>query len=177
MLHAFNASTGAEVFAFIPNGVFSNLYNLTIPLYNQNHLFFVNGAPQAGDVQFADGSWHTILVGGEDGGGKTIYAIDITNPTSLSTENALANAILWEFSDADMGLSYSQPQIAQISTLSSTNLAFAVFFGNGYNSSTNKTVLYAVNPQTGATLAKIDLCAAVPGTCNAALAYDYLRWP
>lgn len=166
MLHAFNASTGAEQFAFIPNGVFSNLYNLTSPLYNQNHLFFVNGSPISGDVQFADGSWHTILVGGEDGGGKSIYALDVTTPSTLSSENAVANSALWEFTDTDMGLSYSQPQIGQISTTSSTNLSFAVFFGNGYNSSTNKTILYALNPETGQTLTKIDLCAAVPTGCS-----------
>ena len=67
-----------------------------------------------------------------------------------------------------MGLSYSQPQIAQIST-TGTTLKFAVFFGNGYNSPTNKTILYAINPENGQTLAKIDLCAAVAGACNAAL--------
>ena len=169
MLHAFNASTGVEQFAFIPNGVFSNLYNLTAPLYNQNHLYFVNGTPQSGDVQFTDGTWHTILVGGEDGGGKSIYALDVTNPASITSETLMANNVLWEFTDADMGLSYSQPQIAQISTTSSTTLGFAVFFGNGYNSPTNKTILYAVNPQNGHILTKIDLCAAVTGACSSTL--------
>ncbi len=169
MLHAFNASTGIEQFAFVPNGVFNNLYNLTTPLFNQNHLFFVNGTPQSADVQFADGTWHTILVGGEGGGGKSIYALNITNPASITTENLLANAVLWEFTDADMGLSYSEPQIGQISTTSSTTLSFAVFFGNGYNSPTNKTILYALNPQSGQTLAKIDLCTAVAGACDATL--------
>ena len=169
MLHAFNATTGAEQFAFIPNGVFSNLYNLTAPLYNQNHLFFVNGSPVSADVQFSDGTWHTLLVGGEDGGGKSIYALDVTNPTNLSSENLLANNVRFEFTDADMGLSYSQPQVGQISTTSGTTLQFAVFFGNGYNSPTNKTILYVLNPQNGQTLTKIDLCAAVPTGCNSQL--------
>ena len=131
MLHALNATTGAEQFAFIPNGVFSNLYNLTAPLYNQNHLFFVDGSPQSGDVQFSDSSWHTILVGGENGGGKTIYALDVTTPASTITENLVASSALWEFTDVDMGLSYSQPQIGQINTSSGTSASFAVFFGNG----------------------------------------------
>ncbi len=169
MVHAFNASTGVELFAFVPNGVFSNLYHLTTPLYNQNHLYFVNGSQTSADVQFSDESWHTILVGGEEGGGKTIYALDITDPASLTSETQLANAILWEFTDADMGLSYSEPQVAQISTSSTTTLNFAVFFGNGYNSASNKAILYAVNPQNGQTLAKIDLCAVVAGACNASL--------
>ena len=41
-----------------------------------------------------------------------------------------------------------------------------VFVGNGYNSPNQKPFLYALNPQTGAIIAKIDLCAAVPTACN-----------
>ncbi|MEB0135126.1 PilC/PilY family type IV pilus protein [Actimicrobium sp. CCC2.4] len=165
MLHAFNATTGVEQFAFIPNDVVANLRKLTDPLYNQSHLYFVDGAPQVGDVQFADASWHTLLVAGEGGGGKSIYAMDVTNPQTLTSEAAVASAVLWEFTDADMGLSYSEPQISPIVAAP----GFAVFFGNGYNSANNKSVLYAVNPKTGATLRKIDLCAAVSGACDSNL--------
>ena len=169
MLHAFNASTGVEKFAFIPNGVFSNLLQLTAPFFNQNHLYFVNGTPLSGDVQFSDNTWHTILVGAEEAGGKSIYALDITSPANITNETNLASTVLWEFTDTDMGLGYSQPQIGQISTTSTTTMSFAVFFGNGYNSPTNKSILYAVNPQNGQMLAKIDLCASVASACNATL--------
>ena len=167
MLHAFNAQTGTESFAFIPNAVFKNLYQLTTPLYNQNHLFYVDGSPTSGDVQF-NGSWHTLLVGGESGGGNSIYALDVTNPSSLSNENLLANTVLWEFTDSDLGLTYSQPKIGQINS-GRNALSFAVFFGNGYNSPNNNDVLYAVNPQNGQTIAKINLCTKVANTCNTSL--------
>lgn len=166
MLHAFDATTGAEKFAFIPNGVMSNLFNLTAPLYNQSHLFFVNGSPQSADVQFTDASWHTLLVGGEGGGGRSIYALDITDPASMTTEAILASKVLWEFTDNDMGLSYSEPHIAPIST-NSTTYRFAAFFGNGYNSPSNKAVFYAVNPENGQLIREIDLCAVVPKACDA----------
>lgn len=166
MLHAFNADTGVEKFAFIPNGVFANLYNLTSKLYNQNHMFFVDGSPQSGDAQFSDGSWHTLLVGGENAGGKTIYALDITNP-NFSNEANMATSVLWEYTETDIGLTYSQPQIGMINTNSAVIKRYAVFFGNGYNSPNNKAVLYAVDPKTGTLIRKIDLCAAVPGACNA----------
>jgi type IV pilus assembly protein PilY1 len=156
MLHAFDASNGTEKFAFIPNGVFANLYRLSDPLYNQSHRFFVDGSPQSGDVQFPDGSWHTMLVGGENGGGRTVYALDVTSPETLTSEAAVGAAAKWEFSDSDMGLSYSQPSIAQIAAPSN----YAVFFGNGYNSPSNHAILFAVDPKTGQTLAKIDLCTA-----------------
>ena len=169
MLHAFNAATGSEVFAFIPNGVFANLINLTTQLYNQSHLFFVNGSPQSKDVQFTDSSWHTILVSGENAGGSSIFALDVTNAPSFSLESTVASSVLWEFTDGDMGLSYSQPQVAEIGLATANPSTFAVFFGNGYNSPTNKSVLYALNPQTGVILRKIDLCAAVSGSCNTSL--------
>lgn len=166
MLHGINASNGNEAFAFIPNGVFANLYNLTSSAYNSSHLFFVNGSPQAGDVLFADNTWHTVLVGGENAGGKTLYALDITSPQNLTTETLLAKAVLWEFTDTDMGYSFSKPTITKVNATASS---FAVFFGNGYNSTNNKAILYAVNPQTGAQLAKIDLCATVTTACSSAL--------
>lgn len=180
MLHAFVASTGEEQFAFLPNAVFANLKFLTDPLYNQSHRYFVDGSPKVADVQFSDGTWHTLLVGGEAGGGKSIFAIDVTKPQLLTTESAVASAVLWEFADAaggvpsgDLGLTYSEPVIAPVSLsiapVSLSSKQFAVFFGNGYNSANNHSVLYALNPKTGATLAKIDLCAAVPGACNTSL--------
>lgn len=168
VLHAFNATTGIELFGFIPNAVFTNLANLTSPLYNLSHLYFVDGSPQSADVQFADSSWHTLLVGGENAGGNSIYALDVSNPL-ISSETNLAHNVLWEFTDNDMGLSYSQPQIAPIGLSYSTPANFAVFFGNGYNNPNNTSVLYAINPQTGAILRKIDLCNAVPGACNSSM--------
>jgi len=169
MMHAFNATTGMEKFAFIPNGVFGNLINLTSSIYNQSHLYFVDGSPQSGDVQFSDNSWHTLVVGGENAGGRSIYALDVTNPSSISNETQLANSVLWEFTDSDMGLSYSTPQIGQIGVSNSTPLTFAVFFGNGYNSPNNNSVLYAIDPQSGNLLAKINLCTAVPTACNSTI--------
>lgn len=172
MLHAFDAGTGDELFAFIPNAVFANLINLTQPVYNQSHQFYVDGSPNSADVQFSDGTWHTVLVGGENAGGNSIYAIDVTNPAADTTEAALAASVLWEFTDGDMGLSYSQPQIAPIAVPPSAPAAlrFAVFFGNGYNSPNNNAVLYALDPKTGTVIQKINLCSAVaPSPCNSSL--------
>src|SRR5215467_2469417 len=165
MLHAFDAATGNERFAYIPNGVFSNLVKLANPFYNQQHQYFVNGSPRVADVQFAsDGSWHTVLVGTEGAGGNSVFALDVSAPDSLVSEAQVAQAVLWEFSDADMGLSFSEPEIV------STAAGWMVMVGNGYNSPNQKPVLYGIEPQTGAILAKIDLCAAVPVACNTAVA-------
>ena len=176
MLHAIDATSGSERFAFVPNAVFPNLANLASPFYNSNHQFFVDGAPSANDVLFgSDGKWHTELVGGENAGGKSIYALDVTSPQTLTSDSAVANAVLWEFTDvADMGLSYSAPVIARInanpvtdSSSGTTVAGFAALFGNGYNSPRQTPVFYAVKAETGAVIAKIDLCAAVtPDPCD-----------
>lgn len=173
MLHAFSATTGQELFAYIPNGVFANLEKLTSQFYNQQHQFYVDGSPQASDVQFSDGTWHTVLVGGERAGGSTVFALDVTDPTAITTEAALSSSVLWEFSDPNMGLSYSTPAIAQTAYgTSANNLGFTVFFGNGYNSAAQKPYLYALDPKTGTLLPgmPIDLCAQVAGACNLAVA-------
>lgn len=167
MMHAFNAINGQEVFAFIPNAVIPNLYYLTQPTYNQNHLFYVNATPQVGDVQFSDSTWRTLLVGGEGAGGNSIYAIDVTNPNTFTSEANIKTSILWEYSDTDLGLTYSQPQLAQIGLANANPGNFAVFFGNGYNSTNNHSVLYALNPQTGSLIRKMDFCTLVAGSCDA----------
>ncbi|MGB9429802.1 MAG: PilC/PilY family type IV pilus protein [Gammaproteobacteria bacterium] len=175
MLHAFDAATGNEKFAFIPNGVFPNLINLTQTTYNNAHLFYVDGSPSAGDVKFAsDGKWHTVLTGGLNDGGQSIYALDITNPSAITTEAGLASTVLWEYSDptGNLGLTYSQPVIGLTADTASVNASpngFLEFFGSGYNNNDGNDYLYAVNPETGKLVAKINLCAAVVGTCNAAL--------
>jgi len=181
MLHGVNASTGNESMGFIPNGVFSNLYKLTDPLYFYHHQFFVDGSPDVNDVLLStDNKWHTLLVGGENAGGNSIYAMDVTNPQNFTSDTAVASSVLWEFTDSDMGLSYSAPQIVRsnasslkITDTDGTVAGFAVLFGNGYNSASQQPIFYAVNASTGATIAKINLCTAtgVPTTaCNTGIA-------
>ena len=140
MLHAFDAATGNERFAYVPRGVYGNLINLVSPFYNARHLFFVDGSPQVTDVQFADSTWHSVLFGNEGAGGKSIFAIDVTDPTTLSSEGAVASAVLWDFTHIDMGLGYANPQLAN------TSAGTLLFVGNGYDSTNEKPFLYALNP-------------------------------
>ena len=93
-------------------------------------------------------------------GGNSVFALDVSNPASITSESALASAVLWDFTDPDMGLGFSTPSIV------STADGWQMFFGNGYNSANGKPFLYALDPQHGTITAKIDLCAAVPTACN-----------
>lgn len=178
MLHAFNAETnvanggGKELFAYVPSGVYNNLSRLTDPDYGKSHKFFVDGTPTVGDVYL--GSWKTYLVGGLRAGGKSIYALDISDPTNFS-----ATDVKWEFNDStdpmnpddDMGLTFGQPQIAAVSLTQ-----WAAIFGNGYNSTSGKAVLYIVDISSGAPIAKI----TVPDnntSCGSALPTNGLSTP
>lgn len=175
MLHAFCATTttgsghctpGAEMFAFIPNGVFGQLINLTQPAYNTAHRFFVDGSPSSGDAKFSisDSNWHTLLVGGLNNGGNSIYALDVTTPPSAGdTEAAIAKKVLWEYTDSNLGRTFSRPTIARLS-----NGKSAVIFGSGYNNSDGKPYLYILDAETGSPLfgSPIDLCGNL-STCDA----------
>lgn len=124
MLHGFDAETGEEVLAYIPGNLFSDkpaegLHYLTDPDYR--HRYYVDLSPMVAK----NTSEGTVLVGGERGGGRGIFALDVSNPRSFD-----ANDVLWEFThndDADLGYTFSDISIAKMN-----NDKWAAIFGNGY---------------------------------------------
>ncbi len=151
MLHGFDGETGQELLAFIPGAVFTNLHELTKPSYT--HRYYVDGSPTMGDA-FYDGAWHTVLVGGLNKGGNSIYALDITDPDDFSEADA-DNIFLWEYTDADLGYTYSRPAVVR---LQGNPGRWAAVFGSGYPDgvATGKAVLYIVDIETGSLIRKID---------------------
>lgn len=159
MLHAFNAKTGAEEFAFIPSSVFNKLNKLTGS--NYSHEFYVDGTPVVGDV-FTGTEWRTILVGTLKAGGKSIFALDITKPGE--------EKLLWEFDDSKlseatvkMGYSFAQPTIARLHTGK-----WAVVIGNGYESEGNtsgKAALFIIDALEGNLLKSLEVQGTV-GVAN-----------
>jgi type IV pilus assembly protein PilY1 len=131
-LHGFRASDGAEVLSYVPNILFSSaskegLHFLTDPAYD--HRYYVDLSPTVADV-YINGAWRTILVGGYRAGGRGLFALDITDPSTFSETNA-DNIVLWEFTgndDSGLGYTFSKPTIALLQ-----NDRWAVVFGNGYN--------------------------------------------
>lgn len=161
MLHAFDAATGQEKLAFVPNGVYANLAQLTSPDYI--HRYYADGSPAVVDT-FYSSAWHTTLVAGLGGGGRSVYALDVTNPASFSEANA-ASLVNWEYTDSDLGYVYGQPSIVKLNA--GNNSVWAAVFSNGYNSTTGVAALYIVNIQTGALIAKLSTGAGSSTTPNA----------
>lgn len=161
MLHAFNgaANGGNELFAYIPNALIKGPTNtpsdnglaaLANPSYN--HRYFVNSTPYVKDVNFGggDNDWHTILIGGLGKGGKSYYALDVTNPSAMSNEANLSTKVLWEFSHEDLGYTYGRPLVVK-----TKKYGWTVIFGSGYNNTDGKGYFFLVNPKTGELLEKI----------------------
>jgi len=144
MLHAFNAQTGVELFAYVPAAIYSGLNRL--PASGYAHRYFVDGNAYAGDVYIGvPPAWKTVLLGTLGGGGKSVFALDITDPVNFS-----ASDVLWEFTDPDLGFVHGQAKIARLNDGS-----WAAIIGNGYNGNSDRAYLFIVDLQTGALIKKI----------------------
>lgn len=139
MVHGFAAETGAEELAFVPSMLMPNLPELTSPSYT--HRYYVDGSPRMMDAWLgATPGWRTVLVGGLNGGGQGIYALDVTNPALFSEANA-DDLVLWEFDDVDdpatatvvdghrdLGFTFSRPAVVRMH-----NGRWMVVVGSGYD--------------------------------------------
>jgi len=151
MLHAFNADTGAEVWAYVPTAVLPKLFLLADKQYSSQHRYFVDATPMVQDV-YIGGQWRTILVGGLGAGGTAYYALDITDPN-----NPVG---LWEYTDANLGNTFGTPEIGKL-----TDGTWAVFFGSGYNNVGDGVGrLYVLNAATGALIRTISTGVGSTGT-------------
>ena len=168
MLHAINAATGAEMFAYVPSAVYPALSQLTD--LNYNHLYYVDGSPTVGDV-FYGGAWHSLLVAGMRTGAKGLYALDVTIPGNFSEANA-ASIVRWEFTDPDMGYVFGQPLLVK-----TNNGRWSVVVSGGYNTgnANGHAFLFVIDAETGALIRKIDTgagTAASPNGLSPAAAID-----
>ncbi|MEO5625216.1 MAG: PilC/PilY family type IV pilus protein [Dokdonella sp.] len=108
MLHAFDAGSGDEKFAYVPNTLIQNVRLTKSTAQSAGLTPGVDSAPREADV-FINGAWHTILVGSLRLGGRGIYALDVTNP-NVTTEAGAASALpLWEFTNGTTASTAGDP--------------------------------------------------------------------
>lgn len=149
MLHAFQASDGDELWAFIPPNLLSQLKHMRTA-----HTFFVDLPVRVEDVWFGKGDgtgeiatskevdeWHTIAVVGERQGGNEFNALDITDTASPSW--------LWRFNTS--GNTWGRPAINRVNITGDE--VWVVIMSGGYDSAGTKgKAVYIVNAQTGASI-------------------------
>ena len=158
-LHAFNATTGTEEWAFIPNSLLKNLQNMT-----SAHTYYVDSSPRVADVWFYSDSnpsgitktkdeWKTVLVCGLRKGGKYYFALDITD--------TLDPNYLWEFPKSTdsatlalVGQSWSDPAIGRV-TVGGVE-KWVAFIGGGFDSTnTVGRAFFVIDIKTGDIIKRI----------------------
>ena len=159
MLHAFNATTGGEIFAYVPAAVYESLPQLGS--LNYGHRFYADGPPTVGDVFYAN-DWHTLLVAGMRAGAKGVYALDVTKPADFSEAGA-GGMVRWEFQDPDLGFVFGQPLLVK-----TNNGRWSVVVSGGYNAgnASGHAVLFVLDAETGALIKKIDTAAGTAASPN-----------
>jgi type IV pilus assembly protein PilY1 len=126
MLHAFDATSGAERWAYVPGHLYRTPLAASTALSSWpyvsalaglgqrtgfTHRYYVDGTPMVGDVDLAcagtpcdpaasSTNWKTLLVGGLRKGGFGYYALDVTNPVQATEAAAATNLARWEFPNA-----------------------------------------------------------------------------
>lgn len=114
-LHALDEN-GNEIWSWIPNNLLGKLRDL-----RQTHQFFADSTPTVADVQFDNGSWHTVVIAGERQGGAYYYALDISDVDNPQP--------LWEFTHARLGQTWSQPAVTKVPIGASES--WVAFVGGG----------------------------------------------
>jgi len=102
-------SAGQELWGFVPPTLMPNTLNSG----RTSHQFMVDGTPVVRDVVFrrasgdsaAPDTYHSVLVVGLRGGGNAYLALDVTDP--------LNPVFLWQWTAAQMGMTYGRPGLGQ----------------------------------------------------------------
>ncbi|WP_256579235.1 pilus assembly protein [Pseudomonas sp. YY-1] len=165
MLHGFDARVGTgstnggnELFAYVPNSVFRNLISLTDPAYS--HRYYVDGTPRVSDV-YINNSWQTMVVGTTGAGGKSVFALNVTDPGNMT-----ASSVKWEFSHPDMGYTMGQPALVAL-----PNEKFGVIVSSGYHDSAPESgKLWILDASDGSIIKEIEL--PTTGNLGSPLASD-----
>ncbi|MDR2031112.1 MAG: hypothetical protein LBP86_02375 [Azoarcus sp.] len=172
MLHAFDASTGVERFAYIPSTLFPKLPVLAHADYS--HKYYVDG--EAAVAEADDGQRY--LIGALGRGGKVLYGLRVTTPAAFSSRH-----VLWEINgrtDAaqcgtgananildDLGIITGKPATAKLADGKTVAIV-----GNGYNSCRGKASLYIIDVADGKVLHKIDTPATGDNGLSTPFAFD-----
>ncbi|QYF92872.1 PQQ-binding-like beta-propeller repeat protein [Massilia sp. PAMC28688] len=159
MLHAFDAATGNELWAYAPRITMKKLYKQASTTYGGNHQYSVDGSPAIWDVKIGL-AWRTVLVSGLNGGGRGYFALDVTDPANpkalweLCADPAVCSGINLE---PELGLTFGNPQFGL------RNGKWVVYLTSGYNNipgtdgvpgGTGNGFLFIVDVATGEVLSK-----------------------
>ncbi len=172
MLHAFEDSTGEELWGFVPTDLLGSLKNIVT---GASHPYYVDASPRTfikdangnGTISAGEGD-KVVLMFGERRGGSAYIALDVTTPESPSVIWRIGAAItttepdvgsVWD--DTELGQSWSEPEITRVVIGGEAKYIFLM--GGGYDTLSEDVVprvadavkgraVYAVDVLTGSKL-------------------------
>lgn len=193
ILHAFNSTTGEEIWGFIPPSMLNKLPNIISSTPNvTNSIYGVDGSPVVKDI-FYNGSWRTIAFTGLGRGGNSYFALDITNPYSpshlftIENDNTAGVVNFWNSSGirttylysfgsvsdstkdySKLGETWSTPRIfrMRISGADKWVAAFGAGYNGGVNTNLGSAVFIMDLENNGNLLKKIDITDKSNGIAN-----------
>ena len=172
MLHAFEDSTGEELWGFVPTDLLGGLKNLVT---GASHPDYADASPRTyikdangnGTISSGEGD-KAVLIFGERRGGSSYIALDVTNPDSPvvlwrigATITATEPDVGSVWSDTELGQSWSEPEITRVVIGGEVKYIFLI--GGGYDTLSEDSVprptdavkgraVYAVDILTGSKL-------------------------
>ena len=168
------ASSGREIFAYVPRAAYAALGSLPDPAYT--HRYSVDGPVVEGDV-WNGTHWKTIAIGTTGAGAAGIFAIDVTAPGPSMG----AGSVLWDITAADhpsaavrnaLGLTIGAGVIGSVrfdadrTSATEPNGAWAYIVGNGYESRNDTAALLVFNALDGSLIRAIDTGVGGAGNRN-----------
>jgi type IV pilus assembly protein PilY1 len=174
MLHAFRASTGEELWAFIPPSMLPRLPKIisqnvntgTTSSYQTISIYGVDGSPIVKDI-FVNGQWRTIVICGLGRGGQSFFALDITNPNLpihlFTVENDFVNSKVYFWNSNGQKTEWAHSSITGTNNKNYSRLGetwsnpriirvrdsggdrWVAVFGSGYNGAGGTSAVYVVD--------------------------------
>nr|WP_324256831.1 PilC/PilY family type IV pilus protein [Cellvibrio fontiphilus] len=148
MMHAFNAETGAELFAYIPRGVYAKLASLSD--VNYQHKYTVDGPLYVGDAYIEVNGvkqWRTLVSGTLGAGGRGAYLLDVTDV--LTTGGA--PRVIFDIHAGDTSLGYRNDlgySNSAMLIVPSPGGRWSAILSNGTESVNGTAKLIAIDVQT-----------------------------
>ncbi len=172
----YTPGTGNELFGYIPGFVLNKVKDLPRDSIGAKR-YFVDGAPIAADAWLDynnDGTkggdeWTTVMLAPMREGGEGVLALDITDPNASSGNHNPYPRLMWEFTNAGLGQTWSRPIITRVKMLGTASTGdrcgandgdgdckeqWVAIFGAGYVDQANPNMGVYISDPNNATFQK-----------------------
>jgi len=143
MMHAFDAESGKEEWAFVPQFALPDFVTMADTSYC--HVYTCDQTATVKDVELG-GVWHTIMVAGGREGGSGLFALDITEPANPK--------VMWQ---VDLPNAKSYNSEVKITSIDGNPVAIV---GSGLDEATGEAWVYGYDVESGNLLGSLLLSSS-----------------